>query len=335
MYPLRFEPLFQRYLWGGYRLETLLHKHCGPGPAAESWEIVDHGEFQSKVAYGGLKGHTLRDLLQEYGPNLVGTAIWQKINADHVPAHLKGRFPLLFKFLDADQVLSVQVHPDDQYGATLDPPDLGKTEAWYVMAADPGARIYSGLKAGVTQANFVEAIAAGQTEAALHRFEPQPGDVVFIPAGTIHALGAGLVIAEIQQASNTTFRVYDWDRLDAAGNPRPLHVDHALAVTDFDRGPVEPIRIASAASPTAEYHSLISCEQFVLERYRIHQPITLSNQGSFQILAVTNGQVLIDQDPSGLSLDRGETILIPACMEEVVVKPANAPAEFLTVRMGF
>jgi len=225
MYPLRFAPLFRRYIWGGRRLAEVLDKHIGDQSAAESWEIVDHQDDQSIVRFGDLAGKSLRDLIAEHGVDLVGDDLMEKISSHNLPDHLQNRFPLLLKFLDANRNLSVQVHPDDRLGATLSPPDLGKTEAWYVMHADPGSKIYAGLKQDVTAESFRAAIESGQTESTLHSFEPQQGDCVFIQAGTQHAIGAGLLIAEIQQASNATFRVYDWGRVGDDGQPRrPGHL---------------------------------------------------------------------------------------------------------------
>ena len=178
LYPLRFEPLFRRYIWGGRRLGTVLNKPIGSGEDyAESWEIVDHGLDQSVVAFGELR-MPLGDLVADYGPALFGRH------------HPQRQFPLLFKFLDANQSLSVQVHPDDRQAAQLEPPDLGKTEAWVVVHADPGSVIYAGLRDGVDRETLQAAMAAGQTESCLHRFSTQTGDCVFIPAGTVHALGA-------------------------------------------------------------------------------------------------------------------------------------------------
>ena len=154
MYPLRFEPLFQRYIWGGRRLADVLNKPIGEQTAAESWEVVDHQDSQSIVRYGTLAGQTLRQLIADSGDALVGERAMKSISSPDQPAHLRNRFPLLLKFLDANRHLSVQVHPDDQMGATLDPPDLGKTEAWYVMHADPGAKIFAGLKTESLRSRF-------------------------------------------------------------------------------------------------------------------------------------------------------------------------------------
>ena len=168
LYPLRFEPLFRRYIWGGRRLATVLDKPIGDDSAAESWEIVDHGETQSVVKFGPLAGQTLRQLIESQGAAILGDDVLANVSSDSVPKYLQNRFPLLLKFLDANRHLSIQVHPDDQFGSTLTPPDLGKTEAWYVMAAEPGSKIYAGLKDGVDQQAFSSAVEQGQTESVMH-----------------------------------------------------------------------------------------------------------------------------------------------------------------------
>lgn len=298
-YPLRFLPLFRRYLWGGRRLGEMLGKPIGVGDDyAESWEIVDHGEDQSIVAHGPLAGTALGTVLKEQPRLLLGK---------HAPA---AQFPLLMKFLDCNRTLSVQVHPNDEQAARLDPPDLGKTEAWVVLAADPGSKIYAGLRQGVSRDDLAAALEQGACETCLHEFEPQPGDCVYIPAGTVHALGAGLVVAEIQQASDTTFRLYDWDRLDAQGQPRPLHVEQSLQTIDYDRGPVPPQTPQSTSDPNCE--RLVECDKFILDRRRIRQPVQLGGDDRFRVVAVVEGAVAVEGDPSDTPLKQGQTTLLPA-----------------------
>ncbi|MCG8650784.1 MAG: class I mannose-6-phosphate isomerase, partial [Pirellulales bacterium] len=230
-YPIRFRPLLKRTLWGGRRLADQLGKPLGPeADYAESWELVDHQQDQSVVENGPLQGATLAELIRDHPSWLLGQAV--------APA----RFPLLLKYLDCNRVLSVQVHPDDRYGASMPQPDLGKTEAWYIVSATAESLVYAGLKSGVDHAALRRAVEAGQTQDVLHAFHPQPGDCLFIPAGTVHALGAGLLVAEIQQASDTTFRLFDWNRVAADGSSRALHIDQALEVTDYQRGPIQPRR---------------------------------------------------------------------------------------------
>lgn len=308
LYPLRFEPLFRRYLWGGRRLGTLLNKPIGQGDDyAESWEIVDHGSDQSVVAHGRLRGAKLSELVDQRGVELLGR---------HAPQR---RFPLLFKFLDARRVLSVQVHPDDARAAQLALPDSGKTEAWVVLYANPNSVIYAGLRDGVDRATLQAAIAAGTADTCLHRFEARVGDCVFIPAGTVHSLGAGLVIAEIQQASDTTFRLYDWNRVGADGKPRALHIQQGLDAIDFSRGPIRPQIPRATALSTVE--RLVACDHFVLDRRQFSEPTVLGGGNRFHLLVVLQGRLDLADDPSGLSLERGQTALLPAAIGPTLAIP--------------
>ena len=306
--PLRLIPLFRRYLWGGRRLETVLGKALPPGgDYAESWEVVDHGNDQSIVAAGPLSGMTLDQLCREQGRAIFG-------RNDPLP-----RFPLLFKFLDAQRDLSVQVHPNDEQAARLVPPDLGKTEAWVVLAAEPGSKLYTGLRPGIDRQTLASAIERGEVGQCLHRFEPRVGDAIFIPAGTVHAIGAGLVIAEIQQSSDTTFRLFDWNRVDTYGQPRPLHIQEALDVIDFDRGPVEP-EPPELTNDTAT-ERLVQCEKFILDRHSIDDPIEIDNDERFHIISVIEGAVELTKDPAGCPLRVGETVLLPASRDTTRIVP--------------
>ncbi len=327
MYPLRFESLFKRYIWGGHRLAEVLKKQIGEQSAAESWEIVDHQDNQSVVSFGDLAGKSLKQLIADHGLDLLGEVAFQQISSNDLPPHLKNRFPLLLKFLDANRNLSVQVHPDDAMGARLSPPDLGKTEAWYVMHADPGSKIFAGLKTGTTQAAFQDAIESNNTESLLHSFEPKKGDCVFIQAGTLHAIGSGLLIAEIQQASNTTFRVYDWGRVDDSGMPRPLHIAKAIEATDFDRGPVTPE--VYRTSPPNQWQAILDCDKFAMNRVVFDKPVETGGDGRFRILAVTQGAMTVSGDPSGLPMNLGDTMLLPACLAPVTLNPVNGDVEVL------
>ncbi|HUE71509.1 MAG TPA: type I phosphomannose isomerase catalytic subunit [Pirellulaceae bacterium] len=334
LYPLRFQPLFKRYLWGGRRLGTVLNKPIeGGDDYAESWELVDHGSDQSVVANGPLSGKTLAELVHSHGRDLLGR---------HAPLP---RFPLLFKFLDCNRALSVQVHPNDEQAKQLDPPDLGKTEAWVILAAEPGSVIYAGLKRGIDRAALEREVHRGTTEPCLHKFEPKVGDCVFIPAGTVHALGAGLVVAEIQQASDTTFRLFDWNRVGPDGKPRQLHVRESLDVIDYSAGPVSPQVPRPTERPYVQ--RLVECDKFILDRWTISrragsQPVALASGGRkppdgtvrmpdsseglrppladdrFHILAVLDGEIRLSGDPSGEPLRKGQTALIPACLTESV-----------------
>jgi mannose-6-phosphate isomerase len=311
--PLRFAPLFKNYLWGGRRLETLLGKSLGEGPHwAESWELVDHGDDQSVVVGGPLAGCTLGQIVASHNHQLLGR---------HAGL---AQFPLLFKYLDAQRTLSVQVHPNDQQGARLDPPDLGKTEAWVVLASEPGSKIYAGLRPGVDRQTLAAAIRQGHCDECLHAFEPAVGDCVFIEAGTVHALGAGIVIAEIQQASNTTFRLFDWNRTDASGQSRPLHIDQSLATIDFDRGAVAPQQPQPTDHPSRQ--RLVACDKFVLDRCGGEATLPVAGDDRFHILSLCGGPACQVEWPGGREqLSRGDTLLLPAgCGAARLVLPAGA-----------
>lgn len=313
LYPLRFEPVYKRYLWGGRRLETVLGKSLPPGDDyAESWEIADHAAGQSVVAAGPLQGTTLHELVVTRGEELLGK---------HAP---QPRFPLLFKLLDAQKVLSVQVHPNDAAAAKLTPPDLGKTEAWVVLHAEPGSVVYAGLKRGFDRGALEREVLRGTSELCLHKFEPKVGDCIFIPAGVVHALGAGLVIAEIQQASDTTFRLYDWKRLGTDGQPRPLHIEQSLNAIDYQIGPVNPVRPPVHDEAGLQHEALVSCDKFVLERWQLREPKKIGGDDRCYLICVLQGEVAIAGDAMQTPLHTGETVLLPASASSVLSPSSNA-----------
>lgn len=304
--PLRFRPIVREYLWGGRRLGTELGKPIGDSDrAAESWEVVDHGDDQSTVAFGALVGKELHELVTHEGAALFGR---------HSP---QPQFPLLFKYLDCQQTLSVQVHPDDAQAAKLDPPDLGKTEAWVILAAEPGSKVYAGLKPGVDRAMLEREVARGTCDLCLHEFEPRVGDCILIEAGTVHALGAGLLIGEIQQASDTTYRLFDWNRVDRDGCPRELHIAQALDTIDFSRGPVNAAKPTAANTPGVE--RLVACDKFVLDRWKIDALQRISYDDRFHIFAVVEGDISLIAGGDVQRLRRGDSILIPASVRDVEI----------------
>jgi mannose-6-phosphate isomerase len=314
-YPLRFQPNYRRYIWGGRRLETVLGKSLGEGDDyAESWEIVDRGEDQSIVAAGPLAGRQLGQLVREQGADLLGRH------------HPQPCFPLLFKFLDAQKRLSVQVHPNDEAAAQLDPPDLGKTEAWVVLATEPYSTIYAGLRRGFNRATVEQEVARGTTEVCLHQIVPHVGDCIFLPAGVVHAAGEGLVIAEIQQASDTTFRLFDWNRVGKDGKPRELHVEQALAAINFDFGAVEPQSPQATDKPFVE--RLVHCDKFVLDRWRMNAPQSVGGDDRCHIVAVIGGSVAVESDPAEQPLRLGQTMLLPAAAGPLELSP-NQPSTLL------
>ncbi len=308
LYPLRFRPIFRQYLWGGRRLESSLAKHLAPGNNwAESWEICDHGPDQSLVQFGPLAGTSLGELVGQRGAELLGR---------HDP---QPRFPLLLKFLDAAQKLSVQVHPDDAQAARLNPPDLGKTEAWVVLEAEPGSLIYAGLKPGIDRDTLAAAIGQGRCQDCLNVFQPDIGDCIFLPAGTVHALGAGLLVAEIQQSSDVTYRLFDWNRRGPDGKPRALHVEQGLAAVDFQRGPVGPAQPRSTERPKVS--RLVQCDRFLLDRWEFDAPLPAGGDRRCHIIVVVEGEVRIEGDPADAVLTRGGTALLPASLGAVRLSP--------------
>ncbi len=239
------------------------------------------------------------------------------------------RFPLLIKFLDAQKDLSVQVHPDDAQAARLGLTDFGKTEAWVVLAAEPGSRIFAGLKRGFDRAAFERELTRGTCELCLHHFEPGAGDCVFLPAGTVHALGAGLLVAEIQQSSDTTYRLFDWNRPGSDGRPRELHVEQALEVIDFARGPVDPIHPALTDRPGVS--RLVACDQFILDRWEFDEPMSAGEDSRCHILIVLAGEISVERDPAERPLRAGETLLLPAVIGPVRLDPSKTPVVLLDV----
>lgn len=298
MHPLLLAPVYRRYLWGGRRFATELGRDLPPGDDfAESWELVDRGADQSVVAAGPLAGCTLGELVRDRGRELLGR---------HAPLPA---FPLLFKFLDASRDLSVQVHPDDERAARLVPPDRGKTEAWYVVDAVAGSRIYAGLAPGVDRDRLAAAIKAGRCDEVLHSFAVHRGDCVFIPAGTVHAIGAGLLVAEIQQSSDVTYRLFDWNRTGPDGKPRPLHVEAGVeAVTRF--GPVGPVTPTATTDPAVT--RLVENEFFVFDEVHVRDSWAGGGDDACHMLTVLAGTVLLEDHWKLPPVGRGRTLILPA-----------------------
>ena len=324
IHPLFLAPIYRRYIWGGRRFTTALGRDLPPGDDyAESWELVDRGADQSVVSAGPLAGTALGTLVRERGTELLGR---------HAP---RPAFPLLFKFLDACHDLSVQVHPDDSRAARLSPPDFGKTEAWYVIDAAPGSRIYAGLRPGVDRDAFAVALRTDRCGDVLHAFEPRPGDCIFIPAGTVHAIGAGLLVAEIQQSSDVTYRLHDWGRVGADGRPRPLHVEAGLeSVTRF--GPVAPVRPEATTDPSVR--RLVDCPYFSFDEVRPGGTWETGGDGTCSFLAVIAGTVRFDDGWQLPALGRGGCVLLPAaCGRQRIAVTADAtgtPPTLLRVGLG-
>ncbi|MDG3002660.1 type I phosphomannose isomerase catalytic subunit [Paludisphaera mucosa] len=311
--PLAFTPILRRLVWGGRRLGALMGKPIGEGDDyAESWEVADYKDAVSVVRDGPLAGTSLRDLVADRPAELFGRR-----------REAPSQFPLLVKILDARESLSVQVHPDDALGREL-VADNGKTEAWVVLAAEPGALIYAGLRAGVGREDLERGIRSGEVEPLLHRFEPKIGDCVLVEAGTVHAIGAGVMLAEVQQMSDATFRVFDWNRVDAQGRPRELHIDQALRSIDFDRGPVDPIVTSPLVLEDGDVlEPLARCKYFELERLTIETPAEVGRDDRFTILMVLDGEIRVRRPAGDRPFRRGETVLLPAAIGPTMIFPVG------------
>ncbi len=320
IYPLTFEPVFRDYVWGGRNLEALFGRKLPPGIIAESWEISAHPSSPTRVDAGAWRGQTLPEIMATLGTALVGTNSAQTL--------ARGTFPLLVKLLDANRDLSVQVHPDDEYAMAHEGGELGKTEMWYVLHARPGAELIYGLARGVTRESFCAALRENRLETQLHRLPIAPGDAIFIPAGTVHALLAGVVVAEIQQTSDVTYRVYDWGRLGANGLPRPLHIDKALEVINFEQiepGPVEPKTLYVSEGLT--HVRLVYCPQFTVERIDLAPDATYHGHcdgSTFEIWGCVAGSCQVQWSGEPVELEAIRFALFPAALGEYGLRAKRA-----------
>ena len=315
LYPLIFQPRFKERVWGGRRLETIYGKPLPPNvPIGESWEISDRAGDESVVANGPLAGRTLRSLLEEQGSEILGAA---------APTDT-GRFPLLCKILDAREKLSLQVHPPARVSHLGEP----KTEMWYIAHADPGAELFVGLRSGVTRAQFEDAIRCGTVASCVHRVAVKTGDAMFLPSGRVHAIGAGLVIFEIQQNSDTTFRVFDWNRVGLDGKPRALHVAESLESIDFSD--VEPSLAGAETTRGGPFtvRALVRHELFDADLVRAASRDLMTLPPRLRVLAVVDGRVVVSGGGVAQSLDAGEFCLLPASLTDATVA-ADARSAFL------
>ena len=306
--PLVFAPLFMERIWGGRRLKTLFAKQLPPGlKIGESWELVDRAEAQSVVREGPARGQTLHGLWTNYRREIFGD----------VPG--APRFPLLIKLLDAREKLSLQVHPPAQIAADLN--GEPKTEFWYIADAEPDAELYVGLKRDVSRESFARALRNGTAEEHVHRLRVRAGDAMFLPSGRLHAIGAGNVIVEIQQNSDTTYRVFDWNRLEANGQPRQLHVEQSLRSIDFDD--YAPGLVA------APEEALLRDPLFAIDRWNLVEARAVTPGGQFAIVACLSGKV----ECAGASLRPGEIFLVPAALEDRQLRPAAPETALLRVTL--
>ena len=302
--PLRFQRHFLEKVWGGRALERR------PGfslpddvPIGETWEVVDRAKENSVVAEGGPEGVTLRELMESHGDDLLGKA----------PSTPDGRFPLLVKYLDASDNLSVQVHPDEAMAAQIGGGAEAKTEAWYVVDCEPGGVLYAGLKPEVTAEEFGRVADSPGVLDLLNRWEVRPGDCMLVPGGTVHAIGKGVTILEVQQNSDTTYRIWDWGRMGLDGTPRETHVPQALRSTAFGAPPRGPVRPVWLEEGTVKKAPLARSNFFGMNALRVRGESRLSTGGQFQMYAVVGGRgSLRTKDSPRRMLSAGDVWLVPA-----------------------
>jgi mannose-6-phosphate isomerase len=304
--PLVFEPIFMERVWGGRRLESLYGKRLPPAvPIGESWEIVDRPEAQSVVRNGPLRGKTLHELWMQDRQSIFGDV------SDAT------RFPLLVKILDARERLSLQGHPPEKVAAKLG--GEPKTEFWYVAAADPGAELFVGLQEAPTRAQFEEALRLGTVAQYVHRIRVKTGDAMFLPAGRLHAVGEGNLLVEIQQNSDTTYRVFDWNRADAQGKPRQLHVDQALQCIDFND--IRPGLV------TPEGEVLVRRDLFEIHKWNLDSSREVVPRRQFAIICCLTGKLRCYD----VELGPGEFLLIPARLQDRRVEPVEKKTSLLRI----
>lgn len=314
MYPLKFVPILKQTLWGGDKIVPFKHLNSVVTGVGESWEISDVKGDESVVDHGPDKGSTLTEMVRKYREELVGEANYRRFG---------DKFPLLIKFIDAKQDLSIQVHPNDQL-AKQRHNSFGKTEMWYVIGADEGAKLRSGFSEPVTPKEYKERVYNNTITDVLQEYAIKAGDVFFLPAGRVHSIGAGAFIAEIQQTSDITYRIYDFNRKDANGETRELHTELAREAIDYDVSDDYRTEYEAIKDEPVE---LVACPYFTTSLYDMTEAIDCdySELDSFVILICVEGSCkLIDDEKNEITLRAGETLLLPATTQNITVVPDGA-----------
>jgi len=314
LYPLKFKPILKERVWGGNRLSGEYGKKAGEkGKIGESWELSGVQGDISLVANGFLEGNNLEEIIEVYMGDLVGEEIYENFGQE---------FPLLIKLIDANEDLSIQVHPPDDMARERHHA-YGKTEMWYILEANNNAKIYTGFNREMTKEKYVKSLEEGDIAQILNIEKPQPGDVFFIPAGRIHGIGKGVMLAEIQQTSDITYRIWDWKRNGLDGNPRELHTELAVDAIDYNSYDSYKTRVEPRLNGTV---NLIDCKYFTTNLIELDQPITkdYSLIDSFVIYICVQGNAKLDWDNKSMNLEKGETVLLPALMETIGIKPLTS-----------
>ena len=321
LYPLKFKPVCLEKIWGGTRLKTLLNKDFSPmSNCGESWEISAVEDHVSEVKNGYLQGNNLTELIEVYMGDLVGDAIFKKYGVE---------FPLLFKFIDANDDLSIQVHPDDELAKERHNA-YGKTEMWYVVHAEEGALINTGFNQPVTPEMYMEYLEQGKLPEILCYEEANPGDVFFIPAGRVHAIGKGILLAEIQQTSDVTYRIFDYNRKDTQGNTRELHTDLAVDAIDFTYNDEYKTKYTSEKNESSE---IVTCNYFTTNLLEFNSKIEKDYHllDSFIVYMNIAGRFKIEYEDGEETVEPGETILVPASLEVFRLNPLTEEVRTLEV----
>jgi mannose-6-phosphate isomerase len=321
LYPIKFKPIFHDKIWGGNRMKTILNKDYGNLPnCGESWELSGVEGNISVVSNGFLAGNDLNEIIEVYMGDLVGDKIYDQFGAE---------FPLLIKFIDAQDDLSIQVHPDDKLSKERHNA-YGKTEMWYVAGTDEGALINSGFNQEVSKEKYLEYFNDGKLTDLLHYDEAEVGDVFFIPAGRVHAIGKGCLVAEIQQTSDVTYRIFDYNRKDDKGNERELHTDLALDAIDFSYASEYKAKYDIEKNKSSE---IVSCPYFTTNIVEFDQEIDkdYNELDSFVIYMTMEGSFDVIWEEGSETIEMGETVLIPASLESVQLKPKSDNVKILEV----
>lgn len=297
----KLNPIFKDYLWGGTKLKTNYGKQSELEKIAESWELSTHPDGLTIIGSGEHKGEILLNYLKKYGKSVLGEK-----------CTLENDIPILIKFIDAKEALSIQVHPDNDY-ALKNENDFGKTEMWYVIESEPDAKLIYGFKKDITKEEFTKAIVDNTLEELVNEVEVNAGDLFFITPGTMHAIGKGIVIAEIQQRSNVTYRIYDFGRLGTDNKPRELHIEKALDVTSLKVPNSIKKEYYFENHESYKIASLVNCEYFNVKLIIIENNITLStNKDSFHTITILEGNCKISSNKENINLSKGESVFIPA-----------------------
>ena len=323
LYPLKFAPIYMDKIWGGQKIKTDLGKDFGNLPnCGESWEISGVSGHVSLVSEGFLAGNSLEELIEVYMGDLVGDRVYEKFSVE---------FPLLIKFIDANDDLSVQVHPNDQMARERHQA-YGKTEMWYVLQADPGAKLNVGFNKPVDANEYLQKLSSGELMDILNFTEVKPGDIFFMPAGRVHAIGKGILLAEIQQTSDITYRIFDYDRKDAEGNERELHTDLALEAIDFTWH--KDFRTEYVPEPNKS-REVVSCDYFKTSILEFDHPLEkdIYELDSFVIYICVEGEYEIAGTETPVRAKKGETVLIPASMHQFALKPVSGKVKLLEVHV--